>query len=127
MFKKSKSSRKYKVSEYIKRSLSEIFHHHNFSDNNGNSFYLNISEVNISSDLKNAFVFVTHFSRNGFFISDEEIISIAKKDLHLIKKKLASNLSLRFTPKITLQVDELPNQTKKIEKLFKDPRVSQDL
>lgn len=127
MLNKRKSSRQHKVSEYVKRRLSEIFYHHNFSDDNGNSFYLNISEVNISSDLKNAFVYVTYFTKDNIAKSAGQIISIAKKDMHIIKKRLASNLGLRFTPKIILLIDTLPNQTRKIEKLFKDPKVSQDL
>tara|TARA_E500000331_G_C16905863_1_gene561185 strand:+ start:243 stop:632 length:390 start_codon:yes stop_codon:yes gene_type:complete len=124
---KKNSQRQLKVSEYLKRSLSQILSNYVYRIDRERYFSVNVSEVNISIDLKIAQVFVIPFSQMKSAINSEEIEKKLREDTYLIRKKLSSNIGLRYTPKIIFRVDDLISESQKIEDLFKDPRIAQDL
>lgn len=124
---KKNSQRQLKVSEYLKRSLSEILQSYVFQYSDNNFFSITISEVNVSIDLKIAKVFVTPFSKDNLSITDEEILQVLDKEKQIIRKKLGSNIGLRFTPRLHFKIDSLALEAKKIDNLFKNPKVAQDL
>ena len=124
---KKNSQRQLKVSEYLKRSLSQILSNYVYRIDRERYFSVNVSEVNISIDLKIAQVFVIPFFQMKSAINSEEIEKKLREDTYLIRKKLSSNIGLRYTPKIIFRVDDLISESQKIEDLFKDPRIAQDL
>ena len=71
---KKNSQRQLKVSEYLKRALSEILQQYLFKSGKDSFFSIIISEVNISMDLKIAKIFVIPFSENNMSIKDEEVL-----------------------------------------------------
>ena len=124
---KKNSQRQLKASEYLKRALSEILQQYLFKSGKDSFFSITISEVNISIDLKNAYVFIVPFLQNGMELNDQDALELVYKDLYLIKKKLSANLALRYTPKLIFKIDKLDRESQKIDSLFKDPKVAQDL
>lgn len=124
--KKKNSQRQLKVSEHLKRSLSEVIQSLTFKVFNS-YFTIIISEVNVSVDLKVADVFILPFFEKNELIADSEILNVIYKESSQIKKKLSGYVGLRFTPKIIFKIDNLSKETQKIEKLFKDPKIAQDL
>ena len=50
----SKNARKLRISELIKRELSQILNSFTFNKDFDCSFYITVTEVDISNDLKNA-------------------------------------------------------------------------
>ena len=124
---KKNSQRQLKVSEYLKRSLSQILSNYVFRIDRDVYFGVNVSEVNISIDLKTAQVFVIPFLRMKCSLNSEEIEKKLREDTYLIRKKLSSNIGLRYTPKIIFRLDDLISESQKIEDLFKDPKIAQDL
>ena len=70
---KKNSQRQLKVSEYLKRSLSQILSNYVYRIDRERYFSVNVSEVNISIDLKIAQVFVIPFSQMKSAINSEEI------------------------------------------------------
>ncbi len=124
---KKNTARQLKVSEQIKRYLAEIIKNHSFGYEKESLFTITISEVNISIDLKNAYVFIVPFLQNGTELNDQDALDLVYKDLYLIKKKLSANLALRYTPKLIFKIDKLDRESQKIDSLFKDPKVAQDL
>tara|TARA_A100001011_G_scaffold345827_1_gene381804 strand:- start:296 stop:697 length:402 start_codon:yes stop_codon:yes gene_type:complete len=124
---KKNTARQLKVSEQIKRYLAEIIKNHSFGYERESLFTITISEVNISIDLKNAYVFIVPFLQNGTELNDQDALDLVYKDLYLIKKKLSANLALRYTPKLIFKIDKLDRESQKIDSLFKDPKVAQDL
>ena len=124
---KKNTARQLKVSEQIKRYLAEIIKNHSFGYEKESLFTITISEVNISIDLKNAYVFIVPFLQNGMELNDQDALELVYKDLYLIKKKLSANLALRYTPKLIFKIDKLDRESQKIDSLFKDPKVAQDL
>ena len=71
---KKNSQRQLKVSEHLKRALSEILQQYLFKSGKDSFFSIIISEVNISMDLKIAKIFVIPFSENNMSIKDEEVL-----------------------------------------------------
>ena len=124
---KKNTARQLKVSEQIKRYLADIIKNHSFGYEKESLFTITISEVNISIDLKNAYVFIVPFLQNGTELNDQDALDLVYKDLYLIKKKLSANLALRYTPKLIFKIDKLDRESQKIDSLFKDPKVAQDL
>jgi len=124
---KKNSQRQLRVSEHLKRALSEILQPYVFKSVNNNFFSITISEVNISIDLKIAKIFVIPFSQNSLTISDEEVLEALDIENQTIRKKLGSNIGLRFTPRLYFKIDSLASEAKKIDDLFKNPKVAQDL
>ena len=78
-------------------------------------------------DLKIAKIFVIPFSENNMSIKDEEVLEVLNLENQTIRKKLGSNIGLRFTPKLYFRTDSLALEAKKIDNLFKNPKVAQDL
>ena len=78
-------------------------------------------------DLKIAKIFVIPFSENNMSIKDEEVLEALNLENQTIRKKLGSNIGLRFTPKLYFRTDSLALEAKKIDNLFKNPKVAQDL
>ena len=124
---KKNSQRQLKVSEYLKRALSEILQQYLFKSGKDSFFSIIISEVNISMDLKIAKIFVIPFSENNVTITDEEVLEALNLENQTIRKKLGTNIGLRFTPKLYFKTDSLALEAKKIDNLFKNPKVAQDL
>ncbi len=124
---KKNSQRQLKVSEYLKRALSEILQQYLFKSGKDSFFSIIISEVNISMDLKIAKIFVIPFSENNMSIKDEEVLEALNLENQTIRKKLGSNIGLRFTPRLYFRTDSLALEAKKIDNLFKNPKVAQDL
>ena len=71
--KKKNSQRQLKVSEHLKRSLADIMKSYTFN-NPAIPFNLVISEVNISIDLKVAYVFVSPFWLSEKKLGENEVI-----------------------------------------------------
>jgi ribosome-binding factor A len=124
---KKNSQRQLKVSEHLKRALSEILQQYLFKSGKDSFFSIIISEVNISMDLKIAKIFVIPFSENNMSIKDEEVLEALNLENQTIRKKLGSNIGLRFTPRLYFRTDSLALEAKKIDNLFKNPKVAQDL
>lgn len=125
--KRKNNSRQLKVSEQLKRVLAEIFQSHNFRGIEDQNIFLTVSEVNVSSDLKNAYIFISPLTLNQCGLNNKELLELIYNDQYILKKKLVASVSLRFMPKLIFQIDELFSQTRKIENLFKKPNIAQDI
>ena len=122
----TKFSRKSRVSELIRRELARMFQTFVFNNDTKSVFYLTVTEVTISNDLKNATVFILPFFPIQNNLDNQAILDSINIESHKIRKNLGS-LNLRFTPKLRFKIDDLQEKTKKIDDLFNSPKVSQDL
>ena len=123
---KKNSQRQLKVSEHLKRSLADIMKSYTLN-NPVTPFHLVISEVNVSIDLKVAYVFVNPFWLSKKRLEDDEVIQILVKEVSNIRKRLCAYIALRFTPKIIFKIDNVFQESQKIDNLFRDPKIAQDL
>ena len=122
----TKFSRKSRVSELIRRELARMFQTFVFNNDTKSVFYLTVTEVTISNDLKNATVFILPFFPIQNNLDNQSILDSINIESHKIRKNRGS-LNLRFTHKLRFKIDDLQEKTKKIDDLFNSPKVSQDL
>tara|TARA_B100000989_G_scaffold43712_1_gene27841 strand:- start:99 stop:488 length:390 start_codon:yes stop_codon:yes gene_type:complete len=124
--KKKNHQRQLKISEHLKRSLSDITRSC-FFENIDTPFKILISEVNVSIDLKTAYVFVLPIWLKDKKLGELEFLDVLRSETHVFRKKLGTYLSMRHTPKIIFKIDTLEKESQKIENLFNDPKIAQDL
>ena len=120
IFKSQKNNpRILKVTQLIKKTLSEVFLTMDFTHDNGKSIILFINKVTLSKDAKIATVFITNFSDKNF-ISKEIFQTIIESNLSRIKKEFSSRIELRYTPKLKFRLDEETESLFELNKVLND-------
>ncbi len=112
--KKQPSNRRLKIGQQIRFLVSSFFIKEDFIFENFDSKNLTIVDVILSSDLKNAKIFVStnSISENKLFIDE------LNKKSKLIQRKIASNLTSKFTPKIKFLFDNSFEYSNKINSIL---------
>ena len=112
--KKQPSNRQLKIGQQIRFLISNFFIKEDFVFDNFDSKNLTIVDVILSPDLKNAKIFVTTNSVSENKILIDELNNKSK----LIQKKIASNLTSKFTPKIKFFFDNSFEYSNKINNIL---------
>ena len=112
--KKQPSNRQLKIGQQIRFLVSSFFIKEDFIFENFDSKNLTIVDVILSSDLKNAKIFVStnSISENTLFINE------LNKKSKLIQRKIASSLTSKFTPKIKFLFDNSFEYSNKINSIL---------
>ena len=116
--KKQPTNRQLKVGQQIRFLVSNFFIKEDFVFENFDSKNLTIVDVILSPDLKNAKIFVT----TNFLSENKLIIDELNHKSNIIQRKIASNLTSKFTPKIKFFFDnsfEYSNKINNILETFK--------
>ena len=118
IFKSQKNNpRILKISQLIKKTLSEVFLTLDFADEEGESVIFFINEVSLSRDARIATIFITNFS-NKKLISSQQLKNIIDNNLSRIKKDFSSRIELRYTPKLKFKLDVEREKSFKLEKVI---------
>ena len=118
IFKSQKNNpRILKISQLIKKTLSEVFLTLDFVDEEGESVILFINEVSLSRDARIATIFITNFS-NKKLISSQQLKNIIDNNLSRIKRDFSSRIELRYTPKLKFKLDVEREKSFKLEKVI---------
>ena len=112
--KKQPSNRQLKVGQQIRFLISNFFIKEDFIFENFDSKNLTIIDVILSPDLKYAKIFVT---TNSIFENKSFIDELNHKS-KFIQKKMASNLTSKFTPKIKFFFDNSLEYSNKINNIL---------
>ena len=116
IYKNQPSNRQLKVGQQIRFLISNFFIKEDFIFENFDSKNLTIVDVTLSPDLKNARIFVTTNS-----ISENQLlIDKLNNKSKLIQKKIASNLNLKFAPKIKFFFDNSLQYSNKINSILEN-------
>ena len=120
---KSKSNRSLKVTEVIRKSISQILLKNDLPLNPNFAFPLSVVSVDISSDLRIAYIYISTHE----LIDDDEII----RRLESCKKHISSRMNLlidlKFMPKLVFRNDAQISSYDKINKLLNSQKVQEDL
>ena len=120
---KNKSNRSLKVIEVIKKSISQILLKNDLPLNPNFRFPLSVVSVDLSSDLRIAYVYIsTHET-----IDDEEIIKRLESCKKYISTEMNLLVDLKFMPKLIFRNDEQILNYKKINELLNSKKVQEDL
>ena len=118
IFKSQKNNpRILKISQLIKKTLSEVFLTLDFADEEDESVIFFINEVSLSKDARIATIFITNFS-NKKSISSQQLKNIIDNNLSRIKKDFSSRIELRYTPKLKFKLDVEREKSFKLEKVI---------
>ena len=112
--KKQPSNRQLKVAQQIRFLISNFFIKEDFVFENFESKNLTIVDVILSADLKNAKIFVTTNSVDA----NKHIIDELNHKTKFIQKKIALNLTSKFTPKLKFIFDNSFEYSDKINNIL---------
>ena len=121
--KTEKTNRSYKVSEIIRKAVSEVLVRNEMPLEIPFKFPINVVQVEMNTDLKIAYIYVvTHEN-----INDDEIILRLNSCKKYIAKEVTSLINLKFSPKLVFRNDKSINNISNLEKLLKSEKVLKDL
>ena len=120
---KNKSNRSLKVIEVIKKSISQILLKNDLPLNPNFRFPLSVVSVDLSSDLRIAYVYISTHE----IIDDEEIIKRLESCKKYISDEMNLLVDLKFMPKLIFRNDEQILNYKKINELLNSKKVQEDL
>ena len=112
--KKQPSNRQLKVGQQIRFLVSNFFIKEDFIFENFDSKNLTIVDVVLTADLKHAKIFVI----TNFVDTDKLFINELNQKSKLIQKKIASNLTSKFTPKLKFFFDNSFEYSHKINNIL---------
>ena len=121
--KTEKSNRSYKVSEIIRKAVSEVLVRNEMPLEIPFKFPINVVHVEMNTDLKIAYIYVvTHEN-----INDDEIILRLNSCKKYIAKEVTSLINLKFSPKLVFRNDQSITKISNLEKLLNSEKVLKDL
>lgn len=109
-----KSQRQLKVGEELRHLISNALHRETFYDQILETNNITITEVDVSSDLKNAKVYVMPLGGKQKL----EVIDSLNKVKNHIKKLISSGITLRQIPKINFIIDNSFEYAKHIDEIL---------
>ena len=121
--KTKKTSRSYKVSEIIRKAVSEVLVRNEMPLDIPFKFPLSVVKVEMNADLKIAYIYVITHEK----IEEDEILFKLKSCKHYLAKEVTSLINIKFSPKLVFRNDRSINEISKIEKEIKKEKVLNDL
>ena len=121
--KTEKTNRSHKVSEIIRKAISEVLVKNELPLDTPFEFPINVVKVEMNSDLKIAYVDVVAHEK----IDETEIILKLNSCKQYLSREVTSLINLKFSPKLVFRNDKSINEISNIEKLLRSEKVLNDL
>ena len=116
------TDRSLKVSEIIRKAVSEVLVKNEFPINPPFNFPLSVVHVEMNKDLKIAYIYVlTHEE-----INKDEIIDRLKNCKKYISQEINKLVDLKFVPKLVFRNDETVDQLNHINNLLNSDKFTKD-
>ena len=119
----NQSNRHFKVTENIKKSISEILLRNELPIVSNLNFPLTVIEVKMSDDIRHAYVYISTHEK----IEEKEILQKLKDSSHYIAKEMNKLVSMKFLPKLIFRFDRTSKNYEKIAELLNSDKVQEDL
>lgn len=121
--KSNQSNRHFKVTENIKKSISEILLKNNLPIDPSFNLPLTVIEVKMSEDIRTAYIYVSSHDD----LEDQLVLSRLKESTYYIAKEMSKIVSMKFLPKLIFKIDSTSENYEKISQILKSEKVQQDL
>ena len=115
-----KTSRSYKVSELIRKAISEVLVRNEMPLDLPFKFPISVVKVEMNSDLKIAYIYVITHEK----IEENEIILKLNSCKQYLSKELTSLIDLKFSPKLIFRNDKSIDEISNIEKILRKEKIS---
>ena len=119
----NQSNRHFKVTENIKKAISEILLRNELPISPSFIFPLTVVEVKMSDDIRNAHVYISTHDE----LDEETILKRLKESSYYIAKEMSKIVTMKFLPKLVFRLDTSSENYKKIAKLLNSKKVQEDL
>jgi len=119
----NQSNRHFKVTENIKKSISEILLKNNLPIDQSFNLPLTVTEVKMSEDIRTAYVYVSSHDD----LEEQVVLTRLKESTYYIAKEMAKIVSMKFLPKLIFRIDSLSENYEKISQILNSEKVRQDL
>lgn len=120
---KELSQRQLRVGQEIKRVITSVLERGDLRSEEVRKAFITVTEVRVSPDLKYATAYVMTLNGKDLGL----VLEMLQAEAYVFKKQIAAKLQLRYTPDLTFRADDTFSEVDRIEKLFRDPKVQQDL
>jgi ribosome-binding factor A len=117
------SQRQLRAGELVRHSLVAILREQDVSDSALEGVSVTVTEVRMSPDLRHATVFVEPLGGGQAAAVVEGLNRHAK----FLRGQLGRTIAMKFTPDLKFLHDESFNEAQRMDRLFDDPKVRQDL
>ena len=119
----NQSNRHFKVTENIKKSISEILLKNDLPIDPSFNLPLTVIEVQMSEDIRTAYVYVSSHDD----LEDQLVINRLKESTYYIAKEMSKIVSMKFLPKLIFRIDSTSENYERISQILKSEKVQQDL
>ena len=117
------SQRQRRAGELLRKALAEIFQRWETWSGGVFPSMTTITRVHLSGDLRHATVFVSPLQQEDA----KHVVKTLNNTAPLIQKRLAGKISLKFLPVLRFKLDTALEEAQRLEQLFKQPKIQQDL
>ena len=117
------SQRQLRAGEVVRHALVEILREEDLADPALAGVSVTLTEVRVSPDLKHALCFIEPLGGEHA----AEVTAGMNRCARFLRGRLGHTIELRFTPELKFVHDESFSEVQRMERLFHDPKVAQDL
>ena len=117
------SQRQLRVSELIRRRLSDVLNQGDSHDPDLNRLSITVGEVRCSPDLRVATAYVLPLGGEN----REEALAALRRNRSEIRRVVSRGLQLKFAPEIRFAIDETFDRLDDTRRMFSDENVRRDL
>jgi ribosome-binding factor A len=118
------SQRQLRAGELVRHALVEILRAQEITDPDLAGVSVTLTEVRMSPDLRNATVFVEPL---GGGEQAAVVVKALNRHHKFLRGRLGHAIDMKFTPALKFLHDESFDEAARMNRLFADPRVAQDL
>ncbi|MCR5878025.1 30S ribosome-binding factor RbfA [Phenylobacterium sp. J367] len=117
------TQRQLRAGELMRHALVEVLREEDITDSALEGVSVTVTEIRMSPDLRHATVFVEPLGGGHA----EEVVAGLNRHAKFLRGRLGKHIDMKFTPDLRFLHDESFNEAARMNRLFADPRVAQDL
>jgi ribosome-binding factor A len=117
------TQRQLRAGELMRHALVEILREEDISDPALEGISVTVTEIRMSPDLRHATVFVEPLGGGHA----PEVVEGLNRHAKFLRGRLGKSIDMKFTPALRFIHDESFDEAARMNRLFDDPKVRQDL
>lgn len=117
------SQRQLRAGELTRHALVEVMRDHEILDPDLVGVSVTITQVRMSPDLRHAVCFVEPLGGGHASV----VVSALNRHAKFLRGRLGRSMDMKFTPDLKFVHDETFNEASRMNALFDDPKVAQDI
>jgi ribosome-binding factor A len=117
------SQRQLRVGELIRHALAQMLQRGDIHDDVLAQHVVTVSEVRMAPDLRLATIYIMPLGGKDL----KPVLEALDRNRKFIRGEIAHAVNLKFAPEIRFLADETFDEAKRIDDIFRSPKVAQDL